>query len=188
MIGKMRLWSVMLSVFLLGLSLQSLSAGEMPKVTGKLKEVQAALEQFKDPIKAVRAGYLSTVGCIVMPKGGMGIHFVNGGLIGPPPDPMKPAILMYEPVGKKLELVAVEWLAPYIPGKSKRPSLFGRKFHGPMEGHEPILPKQFHHYDFHVWLFKKNPNGLFADANPNVKCSGKTNYTLHEKPPTMVKQ
>ena len=187
MIRKIHFCSVIFFVFLLGISLQNLSAGEMPKVSGKLKELQAALEPFKDPIKAVRAGYLSTVGCIVMPKGGMGIHFVNGGLIGPPPDPMKPAILMYEPVGEKLELVAVEWLAPYIPGKSKRPSLFGRKFHGPMEGHEPILPKQFHHYDFHVWLFKKNPKGMFADTNADVKCSGKTNYTIHETPPPMVK-
>ena len=187
MIGKTHQWSVILAVFLLGISLQNLSAGEMPRVTGKLKEVQAALEKFKDPIYAIRSGYLSTVGCIMMPKGSMGIHFVNLNLVGPPPDPMKPSILMYEPVGEKLELVAVEWLVPYIPGKSKRPMLFGRKFHGPMEGHEPILPKELHHFDFHVWLFKKNPKGIFSDANPNFKCSVKTNYTIQEKPPPMMK-
>ena len=123
-----------------------------------------------------------------MPKGGMGIHFVNGRLIGQPLDPMKPQVLMYEPVGKKLRLVAVEWLVPYVPGKTKRPSLFGRKFHGPMEGHEPLLPKQLVHFDFHVWLFKKNSKGIFTDANPSVKCRGRTNYTLHEKPPPMVKE
>ena len=187
MIGNKFLWSVVGSVFLLGLSLQNLSA-HMPKVEGKLKEVQDALAVFKDPLKAIRAGYLSSVGCVMMPKGAMGIHFINVRLIGPPPDPMKPQVLLYEPVGRKLRLVAVEWLVPYIPGKPETPTLFGKKFHGPMEGHEPLLPKQFEHYDFHVWLFKKNPNGLFADTNPTVKCRGRTNYTLHEKPPPMVKK
>ena len=68
MIGNKYLWSVALSVFLLGLSLQNLSA-DTPKVKGKLKEVQAALARFKDPLKAVRAGYLSTVGCVIMAQG-----------------------------------------------------------------------------------------------------------------------
>lgn len=174
-------------VLLFGILAQGVSAGEMPSVSPEMKRVQTALARYKDPLKAIHDGYLSTVGCVMMPKGGMGIHFVNGRLIGPPVDPMKPQILMYEPVGDKLELVAVEWLVPYMPGKSQRPSLFGRKFHGPMEGHEPLLPKQLHHYDFHVWLFKNNPAGLYADANPDVQCAGKTNYTLHEPPPKMVK-
>ena len=188
MIGKASFWCGAVSILLMGLLTQSLTAGEMPKVSGQLKEVQAAMERYKDPINAIRDGYLSTVGCVMMPKGAMGIHFVNGSLIGPTVDPMKPQVLLYEPVGEKLELVSVEWLVPYIPGKSKRPSLFGKKFHGPMEGHEPLLPKQFHHYDLHIWLFKKNPNGLFADTNPNVKCSGKTIYTIYGQPSKIIKQ
>jgi hypothetical protein len=28
-----------------------------------------------------------------------------------------------------------------------------------------------HHYDRHVWLFRENPNGVFAQFNPNVSCT-----------------
>lgn len=33
-------------------------------------------------------------------------------------------------------------------------SLFGEPFMGPMEGHEPLIPKDYVHYDLHMWLFK----------------------------------
>ena len=26
------------------------------------------------------------------------------------------------------------------------------------------------HYDRHVWVFRDNPNGVFAPFNPNVTC------------------
>jgi hypothetical protein len=29
------------------------------------------------------------------------------------------------------------------------------------------MPK---HYDLHVWLYKRNPAGLFAAYNPRVQC------------------
>jgi hypothetical protein len=41
-----------------------------------------------------------------------------------------------------------------------------------MEGHEPLQPMSLAHYDLHVWLFKDNPEGLFAPTNPAVKCTG----------------
>ena len=36
------------------------------------------------------------------------MHFLNVGLLGKPLDPLKPQILVYEPVGDKLQLVAAE--------------------------------------------------------------------------------
>jgi hypothetical protein len=33
------------------------------------------------------------------------------------------------------------------------------------------------HYDRHVWLYRDNPNGLFAQFNPNVSCQH------HKNPP-----
>jgi hypothetical protein len=61
--------------------------------TPELSVVQAALDKYRDPIVAVHDGYLSTVGCIEFPvagtegqlpyaAGGMGVHFLNMGLIG----------------------------------------------------------------------------------------------------------
>jgi len=27
------------------------------------------------------------------------------------------------------------------------------------------------HYDRHVWIYRDNPNGVFAQFNPNVTCN-----------------
>ena len=102
--------------------------------------------------------------------GAMGVHLVNMGNIGPTLDPAKPQVLMYEPVGDKLRLVAAEWFVPAQLVKTDVPSVFGQKLQGPMDGHEPILPKELRHYDLHVWLWKPNPNGVFEPTNPSVKC------------------
>jgi hypothetical protein len=114
----------------------------------------------------------------------MGIHFVNLTIRGAP-DPMKPNILIYEPVGKELQLVAVEWLVPLTAKTRKRPSLFGKPFDGPMEGHEPLIPKQYVHYDLHAWLFKDNPLGMFTPTNPNASCDG-YDFGLLEMPTRLM--
>jgi hypothetical protein len=153
------------------------------EMTPELQRVRAALEKYQDPLLAVHDGYLSTVGCINFPrealpghepypKGAMGVHFLNPGLISPVLDPMKPQILLYEPdAGGKLHLTGAEWLVPLAIAKG-RPKMFGHEFLGPMEGHEPVQPKEAKHYDLHVWLFKNNPEGMFAPTNPAVKCTG----------------
>ena len=68
----------------------------------------------------------------------------------------------------------------------ERPELFGRPFDGPMEGHEPLLPRELHHYDLHAWLWKDNPEGMFSPVNPDVTCEGKHPYALFEEPPKGV--
>jgi len=163
--------------------------------TAQVDALRKAMEKYQDYKVAVRDLYLSTVGCIhysgekipdhmVYAKGAMGVHFVNLTVKGPP-DPMKPNVLIYEPVGKALKLVAVEWLVPLTPETKDVPILFGQKFMGPMEGHEPLIPKEFVHYDLHAWLFKDNPLGMFSATNPKVKCTGYAQALL-EKPTRMV--
>src|SRR6476661_1988091 len=165
-------------------------------VPPELKRVRDALDKYKDPLVAVHDGYFSTVGCVTYPKGGaagqvpyvaggMGVHFLNAGLLGQPLDPLKPQILVYEPVNGKLRLVAAEWFVPLSPELKERPQLFDKPFDGPMEGHHPLMPQALHHYDLHVWLWQDNPAGLFAPTNPNVKCS-KGPYTLNEISPQLV--
>ena len=162
----------------------------------ELDAIREALAKNKDPYVAVRDLYLSTVGCVhydgmkmpghmEYPKGGMGIHFVNLTVQGPL-DPKKPNVLIYEPVDGKLELVAAEWLVPVTVAK-ERPVLFGQPFQGPMEGHEPLIPQEFVHYDLHAWLFKDNPNGMFSPTNPDVTCEG-YDFRLLEHPTKIVEQ
>jgi hypothetical protein len=182
-----------LGLTFVGVALSPIAAEEPYKA--QLDMLRKSLEKYQDYKVAVRDRYLSTVGCVhysgekipdhmEYAKGAMGVHFVNLTVLGAP-DPMKPNILIYEPVGKELRLVAVEWLVPLTPGAKQRPSLFDQPFMGPMEGHEPLIPREFVHYDLHAWLFKDNPLGMFAPTNPNVSCEG-YDFSLLEKPTMMV--
>ena len=161
-----------------------------------LSAVRAALEKYQDPFAAVHDGFFSTVGCVEYEKagahghvpykpGGMGVHFINLGNVGPVPDPAKPQVLLYEPDGNKLRLVGAEWFVPLATGVTKRPVLWGREFDGPMTGHPPLLPLAISHYDLHVWLWEKNPLGTFAPTNPEVKCGGHP-YRIVEEAPALV--
>ncbi|WP_144299827.1 hypothetical protein [Elioraea rosea] len=152
-----------------------------------LAELREALAKYRDPFVAVRDGYFSTVGCVVYPEGGMGIHFLNPGLIGPVIDPAKPQILLYEPDSEgRLELVGAEWFVPLATGVSERPSLLDQPFDGPMEGHEPLMPRELHHYDLHVWLFRDNPAGLFNAINPTVDCRYSPQRIMEGPPPIVA--
>ena len=117
--------------------------------------------------------------------GGMGVHFLNFGFVGPTLDPAKPQVLIYEPVGDRLRLVAAEWFVPTELAGSTTPSIFGKELQGPMEGHKPLMPAGAHHYDLHVWLWKTNPEGVFSPINPAVKCPT-TGYSFAEEAPKMV--
>ena len=162
----------------------------------ELERARAALDKYRDPVVAVHDGYLSTLGCIEYPKGGaegtmqyapggMGVHFLNVGFIGPTLDPAKPQVLIYEPDGDNLRLVAAEWFVPVAAAGPGRATIFGKELQGPMEGHKPLMPEGLHHYDLHVWLWKRNPAGVFAPTNPTVKCP-KRGYSFAESAPKMV--
>jgi hypothetical protein len=47
------------------------------------------------------------------------------------------------------------------------------------------MPAAMHHYDIHIWLWKKNPAGMFSPTNPDVRCPS-TGYTFAEDPPRIV--
>ena len=173
-------------------------AAQPSGLSPELAKVRAALDKYQDPIMAVHDGYFSTLACVEYPvpgkpgevpypAGGMGVHFFNVPLMGPELDSMKPQVLVYEPRGDKLVLVAAEWFVPLSTGIKERPKLFGHPFDGPMEGHHPLMPGTMTHYDLHVWLWKDNPAGMFSPTNPGVKCP-KTGYTLQEKAPRIVSQ
>ena len=187
-------WAVTLLSCLACIGLAAGPAAAQEAYKAELAQLRKAMEKYQDYKVAVRDLYLSTVGCVHYsgekmahhmdyPKGAMGVHFVNVTIAGPP-DPMKPNVLIYEPVGKELKLVAVEWLVPLTPDLKARPSLFGQPFMGPMEGHEPLIPKEYVHYDLHAWLFKPNPLGMFAPTNPDVSCKD-SDFAILEMPTMM---
>jgi len=145
-----------------------------------LKQVVAATAKFRSVEVAQRAGYgrfvdVDGIACIDMPgMGAMGIHYVNGDLVGDPTiSALKPEAMVYEPTRSGgLRLVAVEYVvvkADWDARHRSRPSLFGRRFDLTGSPNRYGLPP---FYSLHAWIWKHNPDGTFAMWNPNVHCPG----------------
>jgi hypothetical protein len=142
----------------------------------------AASAKYRDVNRAIADGYVKFTDCESSPLGAMGEHWARvDRMVDPALDVRAPEILLYlnTPQGRKLLGFEYEQTASFsglpVWGSthpdwpvSGRPSLLGGKaFDGPMAGHSPIQPW---HYDLHVYAWVKNPNGLFAQWNPAVKC------------------
>jgi hypothetical protein len=149
-------------------SLVALTLAALPALAqgqAGLAAARQATSKFHKVTHAEAAGYTSTLdslGCFENPGvGGMGLHYLNGALLDGTPDATAPEALVYEmrPNGK-LKLVAHEYIVPIDAWtEADPPSLFGRHFH-----QHSTLPL----WILHVWLWEPNPNGMFADWNPNV--------------------
>ncbi|MEJ7701588.1 MAG: hypothetical protein WKF71_18380 [Pyrinomonadaceae bacterium] len=150
-----------------------------------LAQVRRATAKYHRVEEAVADGYVSTVDCVSSPDGGMGIHYIKPFLASNLTlDVTQPELLLYEPMKNgKLRLVGVEYFVPVIVNGvgpwfgstappegqyNQAPELYGQTFDGPMPGHNTGMPW---HYDLHVWVWKHNPSGMFADFNPTVQCS-----------------
>jgi hypothetical protein len=165
-----------------------------------LAEVRKATERFQDIKVALAEGYIrdpmnicDTADMMGRPAslGAMGIHFFRPDLLGisGPPNPRvdgngthtdfrKPAILIYEPQADgALKLVAVENLVfqkSWHAAGNKRPPSFHGVEYDTMQDDPATKVDEAHmfepHYDRHVWLYRPNPNGMFAQFNPKVSC------------------
>jgi hypothetical protein len=130
--------------------------------------VRKSLNKYRDVNVALADGYIAASPCEVLPgSGGMGIHYLHPGLASDlVSDPFKPELLLYAPNDKGgLDLLGPEYLQ--ADAGQARPKVNGQAFDGPMPGHNPEMPV---HYDLHVWLYKYNPKGLFAQWNSRVTC------------------
>jgi hypothetical protein len=93
----------------------------------------------------------------------MGQHYVDLAALDSVVDPLHPESMVYEvrfdeTRGEHLTLVAVEWVVPGAP-TDEPPELFGEHFH-----YNPTLGI----WALHAWIWERNPNGIFADWNPEV--------------------
>lgn len=132
-------------------------------------QMRRATAGFHDPQRAVEAGFLPTDVC----RAGMGQHWISfENLFDGVHDPERPDFLLYEPVGDRLRLVAVEWWQydddQDTATDADRPSLGGVPFDGPMTGHSVEEPV---HYDLHLHIWKHNPDGLTSSHNPRTSCA-----------------
>ena len=126
--------------------------------------VRAANDRFQDVSAAVAEGY-APIPCASSPTGGaMGIHYVNADYLKDDAvDVARPEAVMYEPMADgTLALVAVEYITSKGPASLKG-QLFSFNSAPNRYGLGPF-------YELHVWAWKPNPTGTFADNNPNVSC------------------
>ena len=165
-----------------------------------LAAVRAATERFRDVKVALAEGYIPDPGNICdtaemmgQPAGFgvMGIHYLRPDLLGitGPPNPrvngtgthtdfLKPAVLIYEPQPDgSLQLLAVENLvfiaAWEAAGNTTPPSFQGVPYDRMADDPKTALDEAHMfepHYDRHVWLYRDNPRGIFAQYNPKATC------------------
>jgi hypothetical protein len=136
-------------------------------------KVREATEQFKD---GPSEDYKLVFGCVSGGDfGAMGMHFLNAKLQGDGDvDVMQPEILLFEPLpGGKVRLTGADYLVDAAEWdsnpkhKGAPPELLGQLFHY-FDSPNRFGLKPF--YTLHVWAWKDNPNGTFANWNPNVSC------------------
>ena len=135
--------------------------------------VRGATERFRDPASAEQEGYHQMFGCVSGGEfGAMGLHFVNGALIGDDVlDPTRPEIVIYEPMPNgTLRLVGADFLVlkeVWDAAHPAPPQLMGQLLHLFDAPNRFGLPA---FYTLHVWAWKDNPFGTFTNWNPNVSC------------------
>jgi hypothetical protein len=165
-----------------------------------LSDIRRATERFRDVKVALAEGYIrdpsnmcETADMMGLPreKGGMGIHYFRPDLLGitAPPNPrvngasthtdfLKPAILLYEPQADgSLALIGVENLvfakAWKGAGHDEPPAFHGVSYDTMIDDPATTIDEAHNfepHHDRHVWLYRENPNGVFAPFNPRVTC------------------
>lgn len=137
------------------------------------KLVRRETARFLDVNVAVAEGYGVLLGCVSgRESGAMGIHYLNESLVGDGAlDPARPEVLIYEPRSRgRMRLVGVEYLTfadAWHAGNEGPPVLEGQVFHYTGAPNRYAAPA---HYELHVWAWRSNPNGTFADWNPRVSC------------------
>ena len=165
-----------------------------------LATIRAASDRFKDVKVALAEGYVRDPGNMcdaaeMMGKpaklGVMGVHYFRPDLLGitGPPSPkvngtgthtdfMKPAVLIYEPqADESMKLVAIEnlvFIKSWEAAGNKAPPSFQGVPYDKMVDDPATEVDEAHmfepHYDRHVWVYRDNPNGVFAQFNPNATC------------------
>jgi hypothetical protein len=146
---------------LIGLAAVTTAVVAIPALAGpsELSQVRAATARYHSITQAEMAGYRSFLDCFDSADGGMGQHYVDQSIIDDGvANPLRPEALVYEVAGSKLTLVGAEWVEVGTASDTAL-TLFGEEFH-----YNPDLGV----WALHAWIWRDNPDGMFADFNPEV--------------------
>jgi hypothetical protein len=143
-----------------------------------VQAVRDATERFKNvtSVAGPGEGYELGFGCVSGGDfGAMGMHYINMRLVKDNEiKAEEPEIILFEPTSNGgIRITGVDYLVDKVgwesnPEHKGPPELKGQLFHlfdSPNRfGLDPF-------YTLHVWAWKDNPAGTFANWNPNVSCN-----------------
>ncbi|HET9439722.1 MAG TPA: hypothetical protein VFO52_06105 [Longimicrobiales bacterium] len=151
----------------------SFSRAAEPSTNSSLESLRRVTARFQRFEAAIAAGYETKVTpCWAHHSAGaMGYHYGKMDLFDANVDLLAPEVVMYEPQpGGQLKLVGMEYIVPIdawggaghdVNDPNDRPELLGQKF--TQHSSLPI-------FKLHIWLWRDNPQGTYADWNPMVSC------------------
>jgi hypothetical protein len=168
------------------------SLGQVKALAQKYRDVNVAkAEGYTTDHKCTTAEMLG----FPTEQGAMGLHYVRRDLLGLPrtsappgsgrvhgtgtyTDFRRPSMLVYEPEADgSLQLVAVENLvfasAWQAAGNNGPPTFHGRTYVLLADKPETKVDEAHGwepHYELHAWVFRHNPNGMYAEFSPLVTC------------------
>jgi len=129
-----------------------------------LVELRRATARYHDINAAIADGFVFLHACEQRPgEGAVGIVYVHPARLDGILDPSQPEALLYEPGNNgQLKLVGAELVIPLSVWTEENPPEFlGAQF-------QP--EEEFGVFGLHVWIWRHNPNGMFAPGNPRVSC------------------
>ena len=162
----------MVALAALSLATVVLVQAKSPDNKRDLAAIKQATAKYHNLEFALADGYEILFDCTVNPNNpseAMGQHYINFGLKDDVLELDKPEVLMYEPQANgKMKLVGVEYVIFEEDWhESAPPEFLGHHLHYKTAvGTHPAGP----FYELHAWVWKDNPNGVFADWNPDVSC------------------
>jgi hypothetical protein len=124
-----------------------------------VKTLRHVTDDYRWLENAEADGYRKITDCIDKPGvGAMGYHYARQDLIDDKTQARKPEVLVYMPdEDGQYQLVAAE----FISTAADRPELAGLDFEdGPFPGS----------FALHAWIWRDNPDGMFASYNPDLSC------------------
>ena len=139
----------------------------------QLAELRQVTERYKSLDAAKLAGYATQITpCWAHHSAGaMGYHYGNTSIFDATVDLLQPEVVIYEPEKNgRMNLVGLEYIVPLDAWQAAHhdlndptdvPQLLGQKF-----TRHSFLPI----FKLHIWLWRNNPSGTYADWNPKVSC------------------
>lgn len=130
-------------------------------------QLRRVTDRYHNLNNAIADGFVLVHDCEVRPgEGTVGTVYAHPGRMGDGQiRPGLPDALLYEPSSTgRPKLVGVELVMPYALWTQQAPPTFLGQTFWPED--------EFGIFGLHVWVWRNNPDGLFAPGNANVSCDG----------------